>query len=202
MSPLQLQRERTSAVQDEEKLKELILLLSELSEGDEYFGATKLNKLLFYSDFLAYQLYGKPISGAKYEAQPGGPMLKHFYKVRDEMLANEEIAVRVGDFYGRAQHRTLALRKADVKKFSSEELDIIHRVLNEYRHLSASAISALSHEFLGWKAVGIGDEIPYEVALVSTRDLTREEYDYPATHEIDYAEYGIKAHEVVECPTR
>jgi hypothetical protein len=40
---------------DDEKLRELILYVSTLSKDDDNFGATKLNKLLFYADFLAYQ---------------------------------------------------------------------------------------------------------------------------------------------------
>ena len=75
----------TEMVPNEEKVKELILLLSEMSEGDEYFGATKLNKLLFFADFLSYILHGKPISGYVYQARPEGPMLKDFYQIRDEM---------------------------------------------------------------------------------------------------------------------
>jgi hypothetical protein len=36
---------------DDEKLRELILYVSTLSENDPNFGAAKLNKLLFYTDF-------------------------------------------------------------------------------------------------------------------------------------------------------
>jgi hypothetical protein len=36
------------------KLQELILYVAKMSEGDPAFGAIKLNKLLFYSDFRAF----------------------------------------------------------------------------------------------------------------------------------------------------
>jgi hypothetical protein len=39
---------------NDEKLSELILLISEWSQSDPRFGAIKLNKLLFHCDFSAY----------------------------------------------------------------------------------------------------------------------------------------------------
>jgi len=47
---------------DDTKLKELILLLARESEGDPHFGATKLNKELFYTDFLAYLNFGQAVT--------------------------------------------------------------------------------------------------------------------------------------------
>ena len=49
------------------------------SESDIY--KTKLNKLLFYSDFINYYLNGTSISGAKYVHLPYGPV-PDSYKVR------------------------------------------------------------------------------------------------------------------------
>src|SRR5713226_2593184 len=58
---------------DDNKLIELIVHLSSLSEGDEYWGAIKLNKLLFYIDFVAYRRFGKSVTGQEYQAQKQGP---------------------------------------------------------------------------------------------------------------------------------
>jgi len=182
---------------DEDKVKELIVLLSEMSEGDEYFGATKLNKLLFFTDFLAYIQYGKPVSGFMYKAMPEGPMLTDFYKLRDELAESLDISVASRNFGGHRQDKTLALRNADPSKFSGEEMSIISHVVEEFRGHSASQISALSHEFLGWKAVDIGEEIPYEIALVSTADLTQDEWAFPEGLKIDFGVLGINEAEVV-----
>jgi uncharacterized phage-associated protein len=176
---------------NEEKVKELILLLSEMSEGDEYFGATKLNKLLFFADFLAYIRYGKSISGSAYEAQPAGPMLKNFYNIRNEMIEKQDIALAELDLGNFKQKKTLALRSANIKMFSAEEVSIISHVISDFRHMTASQISALSHEFLGWQAVDIGEEIPYEIALVSTVDLTKEEWEFPENITLDLSTIGI-----------
>ena len=43
----------TRIVPDCEKLKELVLVVAQLCADDRNFGAVKLNKLLFFADFLA-----------------------------------------------------------------------------------------------------------------------------------------------------
>jgi uncharacterized phage-associated protein len=196
MEEVKKQQKAPTELSPEEKTKELIVLLSELSEGDEYFGQTKLNKLLFYSDFLAYILYGKSISGHTYEAQPRGPMLKGFYKIRDAMLG-KDIALAKRDFGGYPQEKTLALRSADPKKFSAEEISLINHIVNDFKGFSASQISALSHEFLGWQAVDVGEEIPYEIALVSTEDLTKDQWAFPENVTIPFENMGIKVGDIV-----
>ena len=182
---------------NQDKTKELIILLSELSEGDGYFGATKLNKLLFFSDFLSYLQTGKAISGSMYEARQGGPMLKGFYELRDQM-DGEDIVVIEKNFFSYVQQKTIAKRSPDVSEFSSEEMNIIMRVISLYRDKSATQMSALSHDFLGWQAVDNGEVIPYETALVSTRELTSEEYEFPESLEINFDDYGVDVNSLVD----
>jgi hypothetical protein len=91
----------------------------------------------------------------------------------------------------------LALKSPNPKIFTGEEMGIVMQVLSEYRGLSASQISALSHEFYGWQAVNFGEEIPYETALVSTRDLTLEEYEFTKGIELDFAKLGKKIEDVI-----
>jgi len=124
-------------------------------------------------------------------------MLKDFYKIRDEMLGKKDIVLAKRDFGGYPQEKTLALRSADVKKFSSEEISLINHITNGFKGVNASQISALSHEFLGWKAVDVGEEIPYEIALVSTEDLSEDQWGFPGDATIDFSKIGIKESDVV-----
>ena len=59
--------------QDIDKFKELILYVCEKSATDPNFGATKLNKILFLSDFWAYAYCGRPITGVEYMKLRFGP---------------------------------------------------------------------------------------------------------------------------------
>jgi uncharacterized phage-associated protein len=182
---------------DGEKIKELILMLSELSEGDEFFGSTKLNKLLFFVDFLSYLQFGKSISGHMYEAQPEGPMIKRFYEIRREMEDKQDLFVQQREFGGYVQHKIKALTNANPGKFTGDEMALILHVISDYRDMNASRISALSHEFLGWQAVNIGEVIPYETALVSTEDLTSEEWEFPEKINFNFAKHGIPVETLV-----
>jgi hypothetical protein len=47
--------------EDEQKMKELILYISQKCADDTKFGATKLNKILYFSDFLAYASMAHPL---------------------------------------------------------------------------------------------------------------------------------------------
>lgn len=50
-----------------------MLYIAKRSLTDPYFGYVKLNKILFYADFVAYGELGKPITGATYIRNLYGP---------------------------------------------------------------------------------------------------------------------------------
>ncbi|HET6960154.1 MAG TPA: Panacea domain-containing protein, partial [Vicinamibacterales bacterium] len=60
--------------EDRRRLKELILYISQESASDPDYGWTALNKILFFSDFLAYAKFGKPITGTEYMREKHGPV--------------------------------------------------------------------------------------------------------------------------------
>src|SRR5688500_2424589 len=56
------------------KLEELILFVVRASEKDEHCCAAKLDKILFYTDFRAYDELGRSITGRRYRKLEGGPV--------------------------------------------------------------------------------------------------------------------------------
>jgi hypothetical protein len=133
---------------DDEKLRELILYLSSLSEKDRHFGATKLNKLLFSADFLAYQRFGSAITGQAYQALPQGPAPRRLKPVMDQMKAAGDIRIHVGTKYRFRQLRPVAVRTADLAKFTNQEHDLICEVVERFWNFNAAQISDESHLFL------------------------------------------------------
>lgn len=67
-------------------LKELIVYIANKLALHPKFGATKLNKILFYSDFIAYAKLGKSITGEKYQKLPLGPAPKYLLPVRKKWI--------------------------------------------------------------------------------------------------------------------
>ncbi|MEX2118596.1 MAG: Panacea domain-containing protein [Pirellulales bacterium] len=151
---------------DDKKLRELILYICHRSEGDATFGATKLNKLLFYCDFLAYTQFGRAITWHTYQRLPNGPAPVALLPITKDMERRKEIAIGEHNYYGHKQKRTLALRDADLSVFRAEEIALVEEVIEECRGINATRMSLLSHGFRGWQLAENGENIPYEVALV------------------------------------
>src|SRR5580698_8863354 len=116
----------------EERLRELILYISSECANDPTFGATKLNKILFFSDFLSFFETGKPITGVEYFRLEYGPAPKLLKKVRGQMIKNHELAVVETEFFSKKQHRTIPLRKPDLKKhFKPDEIAFVAKIIRE-----------------------------------------------------------------------
>lgn len=164
------------------KLAELILYIADRMTTDPNFGDTKLNKVLFYADFSAYARLGEPITGHKYQKQVWGPVIPALRRVRHRMELHEppEVAVRKTDKLLRIPTMTIPLRDANISIFSADEISIVDEMIEYVRPHSAREISDLSHNFEGWRALEIGDELPYETVFLVNRPLTREEEEWAA----------------------
>jgi Protein of unknown function (DUF4065) len=160
---------------DDDKLRELILLLARQSEGDDTFGAVKLNKELFYSDFLAYLHFGQSITGHDYIALERGPAPKYKMEIIDGMVKRGDLAVRKHEAFGDVQDRAFALREPKLDKFTKEEINLVHYVVGQCHEKSGRDLSAMSHAFLGWRLAKEKEVIPYSVALVGKREPTLDE---------------------------
>jgi hypothetical protein len=167
-------RQETQADRDA-RLREMILLIAMRSEGDETFGAVKLNKLLFYADFSAYVRFGESITGQEYEKLINGPAPRRMLPVIEKMKKKDLIAIRERDYYGKNQQRAFALSLPDTSRFEYEQLDLVERVIKRFWGKNATEMSAMSHRFLGWRLAAIGEIIPYSAALIGSREPTAEE---------------------------
>lgn len=161
-----------------EKLGELILYISKLCEEDKKFGATKLNKILFYSDFLSYRHYGKAITNHIYQKLERGPAPRSLLPIRNKLIEDEALAIQKADYHGRGQDRTLALRQPKLDIFTPQEIDLINQIVKDLWDYDGTEVSELSHEFIGWKVAKEKEEIPYQVALLNFDKPTEEEVDY------------------------
>lgn len=160
---------------DDTKLKELILYVSWMSEADPTFGATKLNKILFFSDFRSYAELGAAITGQEYRALPQGPAPRELVGVREQLRAEGALVIREADFYGKRQSQTIALRAPDLSGFGSRQIAIVDRVVQEWWGRTASETSRASHEFVGWQLADIDETIPYQTALFEDHEVSDEE---------------------------
>lgn len=151
------------------RFKELILYFSKrgLDEG-LVIGSTKLNKLLFFTDFRAYAELGSPVTGATYQKLQWGPAARQLLPMREEMLRDGEVRFR--DRADNDLNDVLEpLTIPDVGILSDDERRIADEVFEELRPYNATATSDYSHlKSAGWKVVELRADIPYESAFVIT----------------------------------
>jgi Protein of unknown function (DUF4065) len=159
------------------RLRELILYVSEKSKHDEKFGAIKLNKILYYADFIAFKKYGEPITGAQYMRLDKGPAPTHLMPVREDMLAKNEITIVQRDYWTQTQKVVKPLRPANLDLFSGREIALVDGIIDELWQMDAYEVSQRSHN-RGWKAATERDAIPYEAIFLSDEGLDHDDIDW------------------------
>ena len=156
-----------------DKFKELVLYLSERSEADPNFGETKLNKLLFYIDLLAYRELGSPVTGAKYQKLRWGPAATALLPVQEEMEADGDLKIRSGLRGAYMQKKPIALRQPYLHQFTGAEIALIDQLIAALWNLGAVDVSDLSHDHIGWQLAQEREEIPYETVFVESIEVVQ-----------------------------
>src|SRR5262245_7698087 len=136
---------------DEAKLTELIVLVADRLRSDRAGGATKLTRVLFFADFTHVRRYGRPITGAEYQKLAYGPAPRRLMPIRSALVASGDAELVEEQFLGRAQHRLVPNRPADLERFADDELATIDSVLEDLSGLSGTQVSNLSHEEAAWR---------------------------------------------------
>jgi hypothetical protein len=157
---------------DPDKFRELLLYVARRSVDDPRFGATKLNKILFYADFYSYGLRGKAITGASYQRLSRGPAPRQLLPIQRDLVASADAIVVKADYFGREQNRLFALRSPDLGLFSAEEIALVDEVIDIFRQDDATGVSRLSHQEMAWRIDSDGDDIPYEAIFLSNKTPT------------------------------
>ena len=142
------------------RLKNLLLYV--LGQMGETFQA-KMNKVLFYIDFLSYRERGMAISGLAYQAIEFGPVPQRWDRVYS---AFDEVEEQLRLVQGQECMSLKAGAEADMSAFTEAEMAVIDEVCGKLRDMTSRAVSKLSHEETAWKEhVGKPETIPYSEAF-------------------------------------
>ena len=148
-------------------LKELILYIADRLATHPKFGATKLNKILFYCDFVSYGKLGKPITGEVYFKLRWGPAPRSLKRVIEEMEKCGDIARTQRETMKGTQDRIAPKRKPDYSKFAPEQISIVERIIELLQDKDAEEVSELSHFFIGWRLARYNENIPYQTVFLN-----------------------------------
>lgn len=163
------QRER------ERRLRDLILYLSRLSEGDHAFGRTKLSFLLYFCDFTAYHRFGEAITQMEYVRRSNSPEPKFLEKAYEALKG--AIVFQEREAFGHTQYRPIAIDQPDLSALTGQQIDLVNELVRRFWGLDASEIAASVSDFNAWRHAGEGETIPYSIVLVGSRRLTPTEIE-------------------------
>ncbi len=125
---------------------------------------TKLNKMLFYADFLHAKRHGSSISGARYVHMQYGPVPADFYVLQSRLVDGaeiDEVLAQEGDCSGTV---FVARRTADRSVFTQEELQTLGDVAGYFEGWSASRLVEFSHREPAWAETSDRETIPLSYA--------------------------------------
>lgn len=114
---------------------------------------TKLNKLLFYSDFLQFKQTCFSISGSRYRAIQHGPVPMRYDSLFEYIANNDFVDVYLTEFSdGKIgeQFKPNPSRKFNPTIFSSDELEMLNYVVLNFASFTTDAIVDLAHKEKGW----------------------------------------------------
>ena len=130
------------------------------------FGATKLNKVLWFSDARMYVLHRHSITGATYIREKYGPVPKEFLRARESLRSHGKIEYWADN--GQTRFRTTQM--PDMSMFSAEERKILdHWIETIDRDHTANSISEKTHDY-GWQIAHEGEEIPL-IAILAEQNI-------------------------------
>ena len=142
------------------RLKNLLLYV--LNQMGETF-QTKMNKVLFYIDFLSYRERGMAISGLAYQAIEFGPVPQRWDRVYS---AFDEVQEQLRLVQGQECMSLTTNEEADMSGFSEAEMAVIDAVCGKMKKMTSRAATKMSHDEPVWNDhVGKAETIPFSEAF-------------------------------------
>lgn len=152
-----------------EKFRALMLYIADQSRDDPWFGVVKLNKILYYSDFLSFARHMKPITGASYLKMKAGPVPEELLSERRTVIDAGLAKIETRSVFRFTQQR-LVPNATPVElgsQFDDHEIEIVDEVLSFMKSLTAKESSDMAHAEAGWILAHDREVIPYETAWLA-----------------------------------
>lgn len=132
-----------------EKFTEMVVFFAEQMKPFK----TRLNKLLFYSDFLMYKQTCFSISGASYKAINLGPVPTNFNSIFEYLANTDEIDIYYKEFNDGMGEQFIAREDRPFKDtvLTKFELQVLQTVAKRFRKESTNKIIETSHLEKAWK---------------------------------------------------
>ena len=134
---------------DFRKFSEMVLFFTKKLEPWK----TKMNKLLFYADFIMYKQSGFSMSGVQYRAIPMGPVPNNFNSIFEYLANNGKLDIYYTNFADGGigeQFKPNSNNSFDGDLFTGNELQILELVAERFKNTSTNEIIEISHKEKAW----------------------------------------------------
>ena len=158
---------------DLEKLKNMILYLVKRLDG---VLKVKLNKLLWYCDFLHFKETSVSITGAQYVRVKLGQVPDHYElifanMIHEALIDKDKIPFQTKDGTQQGEEFT-ALVEPNKSLFTEKEIQVMDSIADTFREDTSTSIMEKSHREAAYKKCKDGDIISYEYAKELSLSLT------------------------------
>ena len=147
------------------KIEQVYLYVIKNSQSNINFGKTLFFKILYFSDFDFYERCEKSITNDVYFRIPFGPAPTSFDKIISNLKAKGLVKEFRVNKNGHTQIRYIPLKEFKSDKLNLEEKAEIDQVISRLSGMSATQVSAYSHQDMPFKATDDGKEIDYELVF-------------------------------------
>jgi len=152
---------------DLEKLKNMVLYLVKRLDG---VLKVKLNKLLWYCDFLHFKETSISITGTQYVRLQYGPVPNNYDLITDIMQLEEpqklldKSEIEFDTEKGIVGEQFTALVEPDESIFSGKEIEVMNFITDTFRHYTSTGIMNKSHQETAYIKCEDGNIMSYEYA--------------------------------------
>ena len=135
----------------EPRLQKVADVISFFSKSKITLFKTKLNKLLFYSDYCSYRQTGYSITGITYKAIPFGPVPDQYDKLYIRLGDDGKLVINQHEFSnGNYAEEIVSKVSYTESSFTPDELEILNKVVKAFKSKNTTEVVNISHMEKAW----------------------------------------------------
>lgn len=115
-----------------------------------YLGATKLNKLLYYLDFISFRDRGTSVTGDVYVHKDYGPVPAYIDSLLEEMKEAKIISIERVPYGENGTFKYEAKKNTELGVFNKEEVKLLNNICKEFELWSTDKIVNQTHLEAPW----------------------------------------------------
>lgn len=133
--------------------------------NNQHLGSTKLNKLLYYLDFISYRDRKESVTGDNYVHKRYGPIPANVDSVLGDLTKSGSVnikSIEIGE--GKDFFKHELLKQPDIAVFEKYEIELLDKICKEFSLWSTDKIVDQTHLESPWLYSKPFEEVNYDYA--------------------------------------